>query len=483
MTINRGLFIGINYKNSSSKLQGCYSDVVNMVNFLNSTYGVDQMLILTDENDLKDTMPTKDNIYRAINWLINGVKEGDCLFFHYSGHGSQQKTTDIHEEDAMDETLVPVDYETNGQISDTTLRKILADKLPTGVKLTCVFDCCHSGTGLDLKYQLRTIPLNTPVDKKSLRKVYERIMSPCQNKLVYLPSYYLFDLGYQESCADIVMISGCRSDQTSADANIDNMPQGAMTYAFINTLQSRLKNGIIPDISYVDLIQSVDSLLASKGYKQFPQLHFSKNVNINDVFNPSQPTIYTAAINYQATENTCVDDDIAYNKPSYANQSNVQLNNQTSNQQNIQQYVQPNVQQYVQPNAGNYYTTNQTKPQQYQQYAQSIVPSNYKPNNQPYLKPNQYYPSSEYTYTQKPNQYQYASPNKPNYDDYKNLDKKRYYGVPELANNFVSKLFKKDVPYYDYKNGYKQHFADPYFNYDNKDVISTRVYYRYPQQK
>eukprot|EP00051_Salpingoeca_urceolata_P021203 m.328368 g.328368 ORF g.328368 m.328368 type:complete len:80 (-) comp19752_c1_seq25:107-346(-) len=33
--------------------------------------------------------PTRDNIIAGLHWLMRGVRAGDVLFFHYSGHGSQ----------------------------------------------------------------------------------------------------------------------------------------------------------------------------------------------------------------------------------------------------------------------------------------------------------------------------------------------------------------------------------------------------------
>jgi Caspase domain len=55
-------------------------------------------------------------------------------------------------EDGYDETLVPLDYATAGQIHDDDLLKHLICKMPSGVTMTCLFDCCHSGTVLDLPY-------------------------------------------------------------------------------------------------------------------------------------------------------------------------------------------------------------------------------------------------------------------------------------------------------------------------------------------
>ena len=57
------------------------------------------------------------------------------------------------QEDGYDETLVPVDYASAGQIRDDDLFQALVGAMPSGVVVTCVMDCCHSGTVLDLPYQ------------------------------------------------------------------------------------------------------------------------------------------------------------------------------------------------------------------------------------------------------------------------------------------------------------------------------------------
>jgi hypothetical protein len=88
---------------------------------------------------------------------VAGAKAGDCLFFHFSGHGSQQDDRTGLEEDGYNETIVPLDYQTNGMITDDELFDLIAKPLPEGVHLTTIFDSCHSGTVLDLPYIFKSI--------------------------------------------------------------------------------------------------------------------------------------------------------------------------------------------------------------------------------------------------------------------------------------------------------------------------------------
>ena len=56
------------------------------------------------------------------------------------------------EEDGYDETLIPVDYQRSGQIRDDVVFNELVAAMPAGVTMTCLMDCCHSGSVLDLPY-------------------------------------------------------------------------------------------------------------------------------------------------------------------------------------------------------------------------------------------------------------------------------------------------------------------------------------------
>jgi hypothetical protein len=83
---------------------------------------------------------------------VHDAQSGDSLFLHYSGHGGSIPDDDGDEADGMDETMVPVDYQSAGQIRDDDIYDHLVKKVPAGCHLTVVMDCCHSGSILDLPY-------------------------------------------------------------------------------------------------------------------------------------------------------------------------------------------------------------------------------------------------------------------------------------------------------------------------------------------
>lgn len=101
-------------------MKGCINDVRNVAPFLNQRYGFayDDMVILTDDQTNPSSRPTRENIIRAMKWLVTGAQPNDSLFFHFSGHGGQTEDLDGDEDDGLDETIYPVDFKKAGMIVD-----------------------------------------------------------------------------------------------------------------------------------------------------------------------------------------------------------------------------------------------------------------------------------------------------------------------------------------------------------------------------
>jgi hypothetical protein len=230
----KALLIGINYMNTPYQLNGCIDDTNRMKEFL-SSYGFNDFKILTDLTDLK---PTKSNILNELKKLITTSNSGDVLFFYYSGHGSYTYDKNREETDGNDEMLISLD---TLPILDDELKSILQNYLSREITIIGMFDSCHSGTVLDLKYNyLVRDPLKDDNYSENDK------VSECQG--------------------NVIMISGCMDEQTSAEALIENKAQGALTWSFIECLN---KN---PNCSWRELIKTMRGLLKNNGFTQIPQL-------------------------------------------------------------------------------------------------------------------------------------------------------------------------------------------------------------------
>ena len=234
------LLIGCNYIGSPYELYGCINDTNDIKNLLQSKYNFNNITILTDNTIIK---PTRDNILNEFKNLLINSKSGDILFFSFSGHGSQTYDISSDENDNLDEIIITSDMK---YIIDDEFNKLITEYLKDGVKLFALFDSCHSGSMMDLKYQY--------LDSNN----YDNLT--INNK-------------YNNLNGNIVMISGCMDTQTSADAYINNIPRGAMTWSFIETINNTTST------KWLDIVKNMRNLLKINGYVQIPQLSSDKEVN------------------------------------------------------------------------------------------------------------------------------------------------------------------------------------------------------------
>jgi len=292
----KALLIGINYVGTRAELRGCHNDVENMKNFImqRAGYKSDDMVILTDRpgSDMR-SIPTRQNITAAMNWLVRGAQPGDALFFHYSGHGGQVKASQGDEADGYNETILPLDYEQAGQMEDDEMHELLVRPLPIGCRLTALFDSCHSGTALDLPFvyttsgQIKEPNVVAGVGKGLLSAGMAYARGDMGGLVKGLFSTFTtakntgsaeaFTKAKKASGADVVMLSGCKDSQTSADATEAGKATGAMSWAFVKVLTE------YPQLTYQQLLNATRDALATK-YSQKPQMSSSHPIDLNLLF-------------------------------------------------------------------------------------------------------------------------------------------------------------------------------------------------------
>ncbi|ORZ30868.1 peptidase C14, caspase domain-containing protein, partial [Catenaria anguillulae PL171] len=309
----KALFIGINYTGTKAELRGCINDVKNISSFLFQRYGFspDNSIILTDDQTDRNRLPTKANMVSGMKWLVKDARPGDSLFLHFSGHGASVDDKDGDEIDGKDEVLVPLDYQQVGMLLDDDINQILVKALPEGVRLVCIFDCCHSGTMLDNPFTYRVdgnLEMHCAQGKgqhrvfTALGKLREAGSSLKHGNpigaVMGLKDTFKAALGRgndsdpedaaehpamektkseKAARADVIAFSGCRDDQTSADAHISGNFTGAMSFALIKTLSEN------PNCTYTDLLKGMRTTLKGK-YTQIPQLSAGRALELNTPF-------------------------------------------------------------------------------------------------------------------------------------------------------------------------------------------------------
>jgi hypothetical protein len=237
------LLIGCNYTGTQYELNGCINDIENIQNKLKTQYQFNNVLIMTDNTSKK---PTKANILDEVKNLLKNAKSGDKLFLAFSGHGTTIKDTNGDEKDGLDEMFVPLDF---NYISDDEIKILINTHLKKDVTLFALFDCCHSGTILDLRYQY--------FDSEKKDNSTENTKGT-------------------ETIGNVIMISGCMDNQTSDDAFINSKYQGAMTWSFLEVVN---KN---PNVTWKELITTMRSTLKTSKYQQIPQLSSGKKLDLTN---------------------------------------------------------------------------------------------------------------------------------------------------------------------------------------------------------
>merc|ERR1719424_2681516 len=117
------------------------------------------------------------------------------MFLHYSGHGGQKEDRTGDEKDGKDETILPCDFQSAGQITDDDLHQLVVESLPQGARMWVIMDCCHSGTALDLEFKV-TIQEDGSCScpKKSVRDGTRAV-------------------GSRRQKGEVIMLSGCKDTQ------------------------------------------------------------------------------------------------------------------------------------------------------------------------------------------------------------------------------------------------------------------------------
>lgn len=349
--MNKALIIAINYVGTDAELRGCASDGERFYAYLKRCSPNCDIRVLCDDRRMKAPIyaaPTYYEILRQIDWLVEGATSQSRLWISYSGHGGSQKVrsraiealrerplellsaaeavsrmnrqiavplhdvlkstgaTKTHvmhterklmtvakkkqpgststlfskpvlepaEVDACDETILPMDFRRSGEIIDDILRKRLVDPLPQGAKLTAFFDSCHSGTVLDLRYNWQD---------QDPRSVTPNIGKQEFKSLV-------------DTRAQVLLLSGCRDSQTSADAFIEGHYCGATTQAFLATLakledqtnaartrafgEKRTDDGNLDTLD--EFLHAINTWMATNTYTQRPLISLGRNENVRE---------------------------------------------------------------------------------------------------------------------------------------------------------------------------------------------------------
>lgn len=237
----RVLLTGINAY-SGAPLRGCRNDVQDLAGFLQVACDVWPSEIAR----LEDGEATTANMFQALAWFADPTFHGRRLFL-FSGHG-----VDFDVGGARESSLCPVDFDWSPErvITARDLHDAFAGIPADGFACQWISDSCHSGA------LLRDMP-----EPGTRDKVFPG--GEAQYGLVKTLGAIVADLPH------VALLSGCRADQTSADASFGGRANGALTYHVLRELQ---RPGAL-DVSLRTLASRTRTALLASGFAQIPQAY------------------------------------------------------------------------------------------------------------------------------------------------------------------------------------------------------------------
>jgi predicted chitinase len=248
---NRALLVGINaYRDAP--LRGCINDVGDMREFLSVVckFAPADIRVLLDAK--ASAAAIKENLQR---WLISDAAPNDRLVFHFSGHGTQLPGRD----GSVHDVICPVDFDFTEAtaLSDVDFGQLFKS-IPVEARFVWVSDSCHSGDLARGRMKMDAVPRYLPPPPQIMAQIDALLMRGGKKRSLN---------GIVERLNGL-LIAGCQSDETSADAIFDGRYNGALSYYLLRALQH--DDARAQEIE--TLLQGVQGALNQNGYAQHPQL-------------------------------------------------------------------------------------------------------------------------------------------------------------------------------------------------------------------
>jgi hypothetical protein len=253
----RALLIGVNrYRIPGADLAGCANDVAHVAAVLKKVCGFNPRNIRT----LLDEQATTNAIRAGIETLVASAKPADVLLLYFAGRGSNLPDRTGDEAEFRDNILCPSDLDWRDPISESWLDDRWA-KMRCGAQGTVILDCGFSGTAT------RAVSsLDTPVKERFLPSPWDLIAVESGRRLTGRRyAHALHAASEQDHPRCVVMMAG--GPGTALEAEFSSQRQGVFTHHLVRSLSQ--SGG---QLSYIELVASLESGIRANGYAQRPSL-------------------------------------------------------------------------------------------------------------------------------------------------------------------------------------------------------------------
>ncbi|MFF8598029.1 caspase domain-containing protein [Streptomyces sp. NPDC015232] len=220
MPTGLSLHVGLNrvdpdrYGGWDGTLLACENDARDMARLARAA-GFAETVLLTPEG-------TVEGVTTVLRAASERLAAGDILLFTYSGHGGQvpDVTGPDDEPDRRDETLVLYDR----QFLDDEVHQEFR-RFDDGVRIVALFDCCHSGSSVELPGGDATRARYLPEPRQIELYERDRVFYDDLQRSVAKAAAATGD----GQGPPVILISACQDNQTAADGPVN----GAFTEALL----------------------------------------------------------------------------------------------------------------------------------------------------------------------------------------------------------------------------------------------------------
>ncbi len=201
---------------------------------------------------LENGAATRAGILAAMNkYLVDEPQKGDTVVFYFAGHGSlrvnsrsAKQVFDVEGKPTpLDNTIVPADaYLGAEDIRDREIARIFNKALNKGIRLTAIFDTCHSGgTARGAEIGPKTVDRLIAYDPRDIAEAPD---TNADGTPVTAPE------DRKDNAA--LVLAATQTDQKAKELSDSSPPHGVFTKALVDALQS-----LPADIPSIDLWKRV----------------------------------------------------------------------------------------------------------------------------------------------------------------------------------------------------------------------------------
>jgi hypothetical protein len=263
-------------------LGGCVRDIKHVEAYLTDPARLNlprqNLIMLTATNtqgnfpvEPREQWPTYENMVAKFKELAARAQPGDQIYIHYSGHGGRAPTifADLKGDEGVDEALVPLDIgdPQARYLRDVELYFLIDELLQKGLRLTVVFDSCHSGGatrgfgGARKRGISVTDTTARPTDSLvaspgALASAWQRAVGTGTRESKPASGWLLEPKGY-------TFFAACRANESAFEYPFNGTESnGALTYWLLDALRQA-----VPNTSY----KMVHDRILSKVHGQFEE--------------------------------------------------------------------------------------------------------------------------------------------------------------------------------------------------------------------